>query len=352
MKKGFLLFLQDFPAAKTLGQDLILIYDEILARKSPEFKRWSKQFACTYPVKAGEALKEVDAFPAHIKKLTALAQGLSSRHLTIVVVGGGSVGDFGGFVASIFKRGVGLVHIPSTWLAAFDSAHGGKTALNVGHTKNQIGTFYPAQKTLLVRSLLMEQPASRSFEGLAELIKVALLQGGPFWKKLSQEKRLEAEVLWKYLPQAIQAKLAIVAKDPEEKSGHRHLLNLGHTWGHVLESLHQLPHGIAVNYGLDFALRWSQHQKIMTGSEYEKIMSQPLMAYLLSAPRDHLLKTSPATLKRMQQLLLSDKKKTQSQVLRFIFVKKPGHAVIREMNVKQILAEVQRQQKAFAGGRE
>ena len=66
--------------------------------------------------------------------------------MSIAVLGGGSVGDFGGFVASIFKRGVRLVQIPSTWLAAIDSAHGGKTALNVEGVKNQIGTFYPAEK--------------------------------------------------------------------------------------------------------------------------------------------------------------------------------------------------------------
>ena len=126
MKKNTLLFTTELPRLKDLGEEFLLIYDDILPRKVPAFKKWAQQFSLQYPVKAGEALKSVEQFPAHIAKIIRLCENTSSRRLTVVVVGGGSVGDFGGFVASILKRGVKLVQIPSTWLAAIDSAHGGK----------------------------------------------------------------------------------------------------------------------------------------------------------------------------------------------------------------------------------
>nr|BFD64371.1 hypothetical protein BdHM001_30520 [Bdellovibrio sp. HM001] len=345
MKKSSLLFIKDLPRLSDLGDELLLIHDEILPKKSAAFRKWMKQFPLRYPVKAGESLKSVDQFPEHIARIVQLCEGASARRLTLVVAGGGSVGDFGGFVASILKRGVGLVHLPSTWLSAIDSAHGGKTALNVGSAKNQIGTFYPAQKIILSRALLMSQPEARAFEGFGELLKIALISGGSLWKDLSQEYEVHADTLWKYLARAIEAKYKEVAKDPEERSGHRHVLNLGHTVGHVLESFNELPHGIAINYGLDFALRFSLHKKIITPKDYEKLMLSPVMGYLLSPVRDGLLQSKESVLKDFRRQLLSDKKKTSSSDLRFVFLKKPGQCVIREVPVDEILMEIVRQKE-------
>lgn len=345
MKKSPLEFITHFPKPSQLGQEILLIYDESLARHSKDFKKWLKLFPHRYAVTAGEPLKSIDEFPRHMHKIVELCRKCSSRNLTVVVVGGGSVGDFAGFVASVLKRGVRLVQIPSTWLAAIDSAHGGKTALNVGTAKNQIGTFYPAEKIFLVKSLLLAQPSVRSFEGFGELLKIALLAGGSFWKSLSKEKNVSPELLWKYLRPAVQAKYNIVDKDPLEKTGHRHLLNLGHTVGHALEVYHQLPHGIAINYGLDFALRFGVQRKIMSRKEYDSLMDSPIMAYLLSSSRDQILFSNAQFLKTMQNLLLSDKKKTTAKKLRFVFVKKPGQGVITEVSVDELLIEICRQKE-------
>lgn len=345
MKKNGLHFTADLPRLRELGDELLLIYDQVLPRKSSEFKKWMKEFSISYAVKSGEDLKAVEKFPEHITRLIKLCENTSSRNLTIVVAGGGSVGDFGGFVASILKRGVRLIHIPSTWLSAIDSAHGGKTALNVGAAKNQIGTFYPAHKIFLVRSLLMAQPPARSFEGFGELLKISWIAGGSLWKQFSRESELLPVTLWRYLAPAIAAKYKVVTQDPEEKTGHRHLLNLGHTLGHVLESYYQLPHGVAINYGLDFALRWSVQLKIMTQAEHEKMLQAPVMEYLLSPVRDELFTTSAARLREFRRLLLSDKKKTRSESVRFVFLKAPGHCVIREVTVDEILIEMCRQKE-------
>lgn len=350
MKKSPLLFTADLPRLSELGDELLLIHDEILPKKSASFKKWMMQFSLRYPVKAGESLKSVNHFPEHISRIVKLCEGASARRLTLVVVGGGSVGDFGGFVASILKRGVRLIHMPSTWLAAIDSAHGGKTALNVGSAKNQIGTFYPAEKVILSRSLLMSQPEARAFEGFGELLKMALISGGSLWRDLSQEFEINAAVLWKYLAPAIDAKYKVVAKDPEEKSGHRHILNLGHTLGHVLETYYELPHGVAINYGLDFALRFSLHKKILSPKEYERMMLSPVAGYLLSPVRDDLLQTKESVLKEFRKQLLSDKKKTTSSVLRFVFLKKPGQCEVREVSVDEILMEICRQKEDELNG--
>lgn len=345
MNSTQVLFTASFPKVSSLGEETLLIYDKYLAKKSPAFRKWVKGFKLSYAVQAGEGLKSVENFPQHIKALVKLCENTSSRKLTLVVAGGGSVGDFGGFVASVLKRGVGLVHVPSTWLAAIDSAHGGKTALNVAGSKNQIGTFYPAQKTILVKPLLLAQPAERTFEAFSEIIKIALLQGGDFWAKFRKESEVTGDVLWKYLPQAVEGKLRIVKKDPEEKSGYRHLLNLGHTVGHVFESYYELPHGIAVNYGIDFALRWSARKGLLSAKNEEDLRSAPVSAFLLSAERDHLLSAKDSVLKKWSQLLLQDKKKNSSRKIRFIFLKKPGTSHIEEVSVDEILMEILRQKE-------
>lgn len=345
MKSSQVLFTTKLPKVSSLGEETLLIYDKILAKKSKSFRQWMKSFDLSYGVTAGEDLKAVENFPRHIQDLVKICANTSNRRLTLVVAGGGSVGDFGGFVASILKRGVGLVHVPSTWLAAIDSAHGGKTALNVAGAKNQIGTFYPAKQTVLVKELLLAQPEERSFEAFSELIKIALLEGGSFWKKLRSEKSVTSEMVWRYLPKAIDGKMRIVNKDPQEKSGHRHLLNFGHTVGHILEAYYELPHGIAINYGLDFALKWSVSKGLMTAKAESEIRSAPIAAYLLSAERDGLLSTRESVLKKWSQLLLQDKKKNSSRHLRFIFLKKSGHPDIREVSVDEILMELCRQKE-------
>lgn len=340
--KSSLVFSTSYPSAKDIGDEVLVIYDKVL-ENSKDFKKWLDGFSLKYAVKAGEDLKSVSAFPSHITQIVKLCENSSARKLKILAIGGGSVGDFAGFVASILKRGVGLVHMPSTWLSAIDSAHGGKTALNVAGAKNQIGTFYPAEKIILVKKLLLSQPSVRTFEGFGELLKIALINGGPLWSQVSRESELNADLLWKHLKTAIAAKNKVVSKDPEEKSGYRHILNLGHTVGHVIEADQALPHGVAINYGLDFALRYSREMNVMSEKDYGKLMAMPVMEYLLSASRDHMFSTKAAKIKKYRQLLLSDKKKTQTEVLRFVLLKAPGKCVVKEISVDDILNEICRQ---------
>ena len=130
-----------------------------------------------------------------------------------------------------------------------------------------------------MKSLLIGQPSERAHEAFAEIYKVALLQGGGFWQSFARGGKPEGAALWKFLKPAIAAKYKIVDRDPLEKTGHRHLLNFGHSMGHVLESLHHLPHGLAVNYGLEFALVWSQAKNILKPAVAKKIFAAPASQY-------------------------------------------------------------------------
>ncbi len=339
MKQSRLIYENSFPVLTDLGSDLFLIYDKGLEKKK-NFKKWISSFANRYGVQSGEGLKALESFPKHIQNIYKLSSSMSARSMTIVVLGGGSVGDFGGFVASIFKRGVRLVHIPSTWLAAMDSSHGGKTALNLAGIKNQVGTFYPADKIYLIKEVLLEQPRVRAHEAFSEIYKAALLTGGSFWRKFSQSEPT-SENLWKFLPDAISAKYKIVKKDPFEISGHRHLLNFGHTMGHVFETLMQIPHGIAVNYGIRFALNWSQHRGLMSDKIKNEIDQKLASGYLLSPADDGFLDKKYYA--QFVKTLNADKKKIQGGKIRFIFCQKPGSFKIENVSVDEILQESRRQ---------
>jgi 3-dehydroquinate synthase len=260
------------------------------------------------------------------------------------------VGDFGGFVASIYKRGVELIHIPSTWLSAMDSAHGGKTALNARGAKNQIGTFYPAKEVYLVKPLLLAQPSERNFEALGELIKMALISGGSLYKKLNQVSSLNSGTLWKLLPLVVTEKYKIVQKDPYELKGLRHVLNFGHTMGHVFEAHYELPHGVAVLAGLQFALEWSYERGFMNQAEYLKLMRARFWKKAVQAKQFSVWKNlnMMALLSDRPQKFLhyleQDKKKTNMRNLRFVFLKSPGHPLIAEISLKDVLPEIARQQ--------
>ena len=341
-------YVNAWPSPKKFGDDVFLIYDKIFDRSS-SVAPWVRQFEHRYAVQSGEDLKSLQNFARHMNEISKRTSKLSSRKMKILVLGGGSVGDFGGFVASVYKRGVELIHIPSTWLSAMDSAHGGKTALNVGGAKNQIGTFYPASQIYLIKPLLLAQPSERSFEALGELIKMALLSGGILFRRLEHMPNLDSRSLWKILPLVIREKYKIVQKDPQEKKGLRHLLNFGHTLGHVFEAHYGLPHGVAVLAGLQFALEWSYERGLMSESDYLKLMQarfwqKAVKAKLQSSWKNlsmlALLNERPAI---FQNYLQQDKKKSNARKLRFIFLKKPGHPVIQEVGLHEFSPEIIRQ---------
>jgi 3-dehydroquinate synthase len=330
LKKSQIIYRAGLP--KIQNANCLLIYDKVLERSHGP---WIRGFPHRHAVRSGEALKDIAHFPSQISKILGRTHAIPRAKLQIVAFGGGSIGDFAGFVASILKRGVGFIQVPSTWLAAMDSAHGGKTALNVDKFKNQIGTFYPADAVYLVKSVLLAQPRSLILQGAGEYYKTLLLRAGPAFNQAPDFQDLTPKQLWRDLPVIIKTKWSIVAKDPFERQKIRVILNLGHTVGHVFEGALGLPHGQAVHLGLMFALRWSHHRKIWTQSW--PAGKWPDESLLLAALSGVDKKGGP------QSWLKHDKKLDAQDKIQFIFLKKPGYPVVESIEIKELAVEWNRQ---------
>lgn len=313
----------------------LLIYDNAL-KSIPFVSEWISKFKLSFGLSAGEDLKNIHAFLNYIEKILHLYQKCPNN-AAIVCMGGGSIGDFCGFVASVLKRGVPFINIPSTWLSAIDSAHGGKTALNIPPFKNQIGTFYLPQKVYLIQELLKTQPKELSISAMGELWKIALIDGYHFLELLQLRANNEpSEIIWDLLENAIVAKLKVVEIDPHEKNRYRQILNLGHSLGHVIESYHLLPHGRAVALGLEFAINFSVYKGILSKQVAKKISSVMkdtcYISEILPIPKEDFLR-----------IIELDKKKTNEGNFFFIFLKEVGQPVRQEISIEEFVNEGLRQ---------
>jgi 3-dehydroquinate synthase len=324
------IFLDKMIKPEDLGHEILWIVDKVVLAKNPHLNTFFKQQKNVYKVEAGEKLKDIFQFPDHIKKILELIKGLSHHHLVLAAVGGGSVGDFSGFVASTLKRGVRFVQVPTTWLAAIDSAHGGKNALNVSAFKNQIGTFYHPEKVFIIKEILNSQPKDRLIEALGEIYKMALIDNQPWGKKCLMANNLSSKDVDEYLANAIKAKYKIVQKDPKEQLGIRFLLNFGHTLAHALELEFKIPHGIAVSHGLKFALWLSFKKGFLNVKEFSFIENTPMFLFLKTLPQ---LKI---TSQQFKKYLSQDKKKDKSNMIRFVFLKKIGFAFVQSISIDEL----------------
>jgi 3-dehydroquinate synthase len=183
----------------------------------------------------------------------------------VIALGGGVVGDLAGFAASILRRGVRVVQMPTSLLAQVDSSVGGKTGIDTRQGKNLIGTFHQPNLVLADISTLSTLPAREFRAGYAEVVKYGLIGDAPFFAWLEQnwpeifsasgDKRRHA------VETSVRAKAAIVAADEREETGQRALLNLGHTFGHALEAYagycDRLLHGEAIAIGMRLAFSFS-----------------------------------------------------------------------------------------------
>ena len=187
---------------------------------------------------------------------TALQQGGATRHSLLINLGGGMVTDLGGFAASTFKRGIDFINIPTTLLAMVDASVGGKTGINYGGLKNEIGVFSESRFVILDTEFLDTLDAENLRSGYAEMLKHGLIANEKMWAELVgfDLARPDLARLQRMVGESVQVKERVVTEDPREH-GIRKALNLGHTVGHAFESLAlrcQQPvlHGYAVAYGL------------------------------------------------------------------------------------------------------
>jgi 3-dehydroquinate synthase len=223
----------------------------------------------------GEATKSYKHLAELCDRL--LAAGIERRD-RIIAFGGGVIGDLAGFAAAILRRGVDFIQIPTTLLAQVDSSVGGKTGINSPHGKNLIGAFHQPLAVITDITLLDTLPRRELAAGYAEVAKYGLLGDEGFfaWLEGSAPAILRGDTQARIhaVRRSCEAKAAIVAED-ETETGVRALLNLGHTFGHALESAtgysQRLLHGEGVSIGMVQAFRFSERQRLCPPGTAERV---------------------------------------------------------------------------------
>jgi len=240
---------------------LAVVVDENVARLHGERLRgvWADRPVAWLTVPSGETHKTLRTAEALYGELAALRLERGER---IVAVGGGVTGDLAGFVAATWRRGVPFVQVPTTLLAMVDASVGGKVAVDLPQGKNLVGAFHPPRQVLIDSAFLATLPVRERWAGLAEVVKTALLSGGPLLEQVERELEALAEGTAdaaEVIRSCVAYKASVCERDPREE-GERAVLNLGHTIGHGLEAAGgyaRLLHGEAVAWGLRGALALS-----------------------------------------------------------------------------------------------
>jgi 3-dehydroquinate synthase len=272
----------------------------------------------------GERYKTLDTLD---QVFTALLDHRFDRHCTLIALGGGVIGDLAGFAAACYQRGVHFIQIPTTLLAQVDSSVGGKTAVNHPLGKNMIGAFYQPRCVLADTDTLATLPDRELSAGLAEVIKYGLIRDRPFldWLEVNLEALLarDATALSEAIERSCRNKAEIVAAD-ERETGERALLNLGHTFGHAIETgvgYGEWLHGEAVAAGMVMAADLSARLGWLSLEQVERVRT------LLTRARLPLVPPPELTPDDFLRLMAVDKK-VQDGRLRLILLRDLGQGVI------------------------
>jgi shikimate kinase / 3-dehydroquinate synthase len=257
-------------------------------------------------VPAGEEHKTLAGAETVLRRLATAG---AERSDLVVAVGGGVVGDLAGFCAAVYQRGMRHVQVPTTLVAQVDSAYGGKTGVDLPEGKNYAGAFHQPTAVLCDPAVLATLPPEELAAGYVEVLKTALIAGGPLWSRVRRGGEVDADVIMGCL----RTKLAVVAAD-ERDAGRRQVLNLGHTVGHAIEaatSYGRYRHGEAVGIGLLLALRLSGREPLRAE-----------VAELLAA-RGLPLAFGGASVDAVLEFVERDKKRAAGRVP-FVLVQAPG----------------------------
>ncbi|MBB4075852.1 3-dehydroquinate synthase [Bartonella fuyuanensis] len=280
-------------------------------------------------VEAGEQSKSFSTLQIVINEILAARL---ERGDCVIAFGGGVIGDLAGFAASIIRRGMNFIQIPTTLLAQIDSSVGGKTGINSQYGKNLIGAFYQPQCVISDTCILDTLPLREFRAGYAEIVKYGLINQPNFFEWLEKNGReifSNGPIRTKAIVRSCQFKTAIVAQD-EHETGERALLNLGHTFGHMLETAttydsKRLIHGEAVAIGMVLAHQFSAQLNLINSTLIYRIE-----AHLKAVGLPTQLKDIPGNLpdaEALMALLTQDKKVSQNN-LTFILTRGLGQSFI------------------------
>jgi 3-dehydroquinate synthase len=294
----------------------VLVTDEhVFAKHQALFGDWN-----TIVLKPGEEYKVQATIDSIIEQLLAFE---ADRTWTLVGVGGGVITDMTGYVAGIYMRGLRFGFIPTSILGMVDASIGGKNGIDVGVYKNMVGLIRQPNFLLYDISLLKSLPEDQWVNGMAEVIKHACIKDASMFKLLEEHKlsdfRKDKDLLSKLIKRNAMLKTKVVQEDEFEK-GDRKLLNFGHTLGHAIENMYELPHGHAVSIGMTAACYLSAR---LTGFSGTERVVKVLDKYGLPTYADF-------DVQKAWEILKMDKKRT-TQSMNYVLLNKIGQGVIQSI---------------------
>lgn len=314
---------------------LVVVTDRNVHRLwGKKFLRGLKEFKVHSSIlPAGEKTKNL----ATMKSLYAeLIRAKADRKTTLVALGGGVIGDLGGFAAATFLRGIPFIQVPTTLLAQVDSSIGGKTGVDLPEGKNLVGAFYQPKFVYIDEAVLSTLPPREFVCGMAEVIKYAAIFDARLFKTLEEQLpdllARRGEGMGPIIRSCCEWKAWVVEKDEKETKGLRSKLNFGHTLGHAIESLtrySKFTHGEAIAMGMVFAAEKSVKKCGFPVAQLERLKKLLGQAGLPTV--------MPAFGKRPYLKALSQDKKRVSSQVHFVYLEKIGKAAVIPTPLSEIL---------------
>lgn len=302
------------------ASSFIITDENLMLHYHNKFKPWK-----VISIPAGEASKNLEVLDDIIRQLIALD---ADRNATIVGIGGGVITDIAGFVAGIYKRGVKCGFLPTSILGMVDAALGGKNGLDIGEYKNMIGLTRQPSFILYDVDFLKTLPKAEWTNGFAEIIKHACISDADMFNDLEAHTiayfQQERPALTALIERNALLKMKVVEEDVFE-TGIRKILNFGHTLGHAIENVYELPHGHAVSIGMAFAAKVSE--ELYKFRMPDKVIAL-LKQYNLPVGMDFNIETALANIQK-------DKKKS-GDAIHYVLLEDIGKATVRHLNIMEI----------------
>lgn len=315
----------DFSLLETLvsKQKVVIITDEHIASiYGDKFLGWK-----LITIKAGEEHKQQTTVDAVIGQLIKLQ---ADKETFIIGIGGGVITDIAGYAASVYMRGIKFAFLPTTILAMVDAAIGGKNGVDVGIYKNLVGVIRHPEFLLYDFSLLKTLPNEEWINGFAEIIKHACIKDSSMFEALEnsslEEYKNDQQKIFELVKRNVEIKYDVVSND-EFETGDRKLLNFGHTIGHAIENIYQLPHGNAVSIGMVAACKISESLSNFSATDTKRV-TELLKKYYL--PVDLKFDTN-----KIWDILLMDKKKA-GENMNFILLEVIGKGIVKPVPLSQL----------------
>lgn len=301
---------------------IVILVDENTSKHClRRFKKKSKIKGSVIQVESGEHNKDIDTLQSIWEQM--LREGMSRKSL-LINLGGGVIGDMGGFAASTYMRGMKFIQVPTTLLSMVDASVGGKLGIDYHQIKNMVGLFNAPHLVWIDTKFLETLPTNELQSGMGEVIKHSLIADKKLWKQLRKQHDKKFKITdWKSLVKRnVEIKSAVVEADPKEQ-GIRKILNYGHTVGHAIESHFldsdtPLLHGQAIIMGMHVENIISKDRGLLSPKHCKRINT-----FLADQIKGISLTASQSDLESMLLTMANDKKNSNGK-MKFSLLKKPG----------------------------